>query len=158
VNLKAFQTGYGLGLSGSPFPYEERQEPVAYLYNEIELPTLIPELTPEQAQEYPYIMMYKSSSNFATVWFTKRPAVCYPSGTDYSVGFLKDETFLSMSYCYAGTIITPMGWGSLSEYDYTYDSDSRPVHLNTFWANYDIYYDGTSTVYLATTDPVPVYE
>lgn len=137
---------------------EPEQTPVAYLYNEIEIPTRIPELTDEQKQEYPYILMWKNTSIYATVWFGKHPAIVFVGSSGHDcVGFSEEGTILKNAYRYTGNSYVPAGWGTLDETSYTHNN-ARLVPQTLIWANHDILNQADGSLYLATSEPVPVYE
>lgn len=143
-DLKSWLTGFALGLAGKPLPLsQESKEPVAYLYNGVRMPPL-PDWDKEK---YPYaaIMLVVEDSYVFRV---------FPEGAYYSATgggnrtFRHDGTTMSANILMSGSA----SWNELKE------SEGGFIHLNkTIWSNFDLL-NADGSVYLAASDPIPVYE
>lgn len=116
------------------------RKPVAYLYNGVQLPAL-----PEWDKEaYPYAVLSEHTDGDGSIYYrfvalpNKRVVVLPDSGVTTM------NTFSETGYKFTGT-----GW-----------VEHRLLFAYPIWANYDVYRreaDG-GALYLAASDPVPVYE
>ena len=123
-------------------------EPVAYLYNGVQLPPL-----PEwDKQKYPYAVMGRPFG--IAVCFANKPA--YYNTTqlggciDFEVGTEMVQYNLSSSYTdgvsrWIYVVSNPTTWSEKSSYG------------EGVWSNTDIYKDD-GALYLAASEPIPVYE
>ena len=164
MDLKSLQYGISLGLSGKPLPISggepsvpDQPEPVAYLYNGVRLPKL-----PEWDREtYPYAVIYGTESNGNLVY-----------ALDVYSTPLRLTTKSSGSV-YLGVNSSGEYWG-VSMYGYPWSdeprntfenyggrmisgTDSGSMQYDIVWANSDVLNEDGS-VYLAASDPIPVYE
>ena len=154
-NLKSWLIGFALGLSGEPLPIGIRP-PVAYLYNGFRLPAL-----PEWDKEtYPYAIMiissYSDGSISAYLACFSKPEHFWQLD-DYLVAIYLDvgETFISSNYFSSSA--TSFEFGELTEKTATEVVSSRRITFEIDWANYDVLNED-STLYLAASNPIPVYE
>ena len=141
----SWRAGFELGLAGFSFPYSKpHRKPTAYLYNGIRLPAL-----PEwERGVYPYVYI---SNGFA--------------GIGRSYVYFKNVKYGKTdggNHC----IIVPAGTGMSGLYSndqwkeptVTTEDERMTVPNSTLiWANFDVLNED-GTVYLAASDPVPVYE
>ena len=134
--MRSSVMGLLLGQFSSPLPISQK-EPVAYLYNGVRLPAL-----PEWDREtYPYAVIIGEGY----LWVTSViPTVGY-GATDISG---KHEVYSAQDGKYVKT----------SEGDKANNINALPI-----WGSVDIYYDdyvpdAGGTVFLAASDPIPVYE
>lgn len=143
-DLTAWLTGYALGLCGKPLPMSQK-EPVAYLYNGVRLPKL-----PEWDREtYPYVAMLNQVYRVVFIAYSDpMHLVLTSSSGGMSVGVKAGETFLQIVYWTSNDTIPDFEEKSLT-YDYLLGTPD--------WANYDVQ-NADGTVYLAASEPVPVYE
>lgn len=130
----------------------ETGTPVAFLYNGVQLPPL-PELDDEKKKKYPYIVIVRTFG-VITVSFSAKPAYYNTTRLGGCIDFE------------VGTEMIQYNWGG----NYGGDED-RWVYVATnptiwsekssytegVWTNTDIYKDD-GTLYLAVSEPVPVYE
>lgn len=159
LDLKSFLTGLAIGLSGKPLPLTKpTSNPVAYLYNGVRLPKL-----PEWDMEmYPYAVMTGTADD----GFTLRIAKCFEYDksdfaeyVDFPVGTLRYETDWEPTPL-GGTPHVPTRW----EVDDLFVGRETTVYFHKIvWANFDIVcqtdiYKPTGEIYLAASDPIPVYE
>lgn len=148
---RSYAAGYLLSLAGKPLPLNTKREPVAYLYNGVRLPKL-----PEWDREmYPWAVIV----SFPTLGYRLS---CFSSTARYYV----DEA--SGLYSFGGTVENPVpclvwnkrftdtDWCNFEErtnHSVTVKSSSNPL----LWASFDIL-DEDGIVYLAASNPTPVYE
>lgn len=140
--LRSFQAGLALGLTGKPLPI--KKEPVAYLYNGVRLPKL-PELDRET---YPYAYIHKLGTAYQLFVFSQ--AAHYdPSYTEY----LMFDDGVTGSYLLYECADNSASWEFILD-----DTDvACLVYTSVFWTNTDVL-DTSGGVYLAASEPVPVYE
>lgn len=138
VDRYSYIVGFNLGLAGMAYPYSA-PTPIAYLYNGIRLPAL-----PEWDRGmYPY-------------------AVIVHTGADYKLCLKKSAYTVFTSGDYVG--INPMNYPKYKLVDGVWESFTQitAFYSSPIWSNHDLYYqDGeelAGTLYLAASDPVPVYE
>lgn len=135
--LFSFKTGLALGLCGNALPW--KAEPVAWLYNGVRLPKL-----PEWDKTvYPY----------AVIAFID-------AGPIYRVYFCADKcTVTGVNASYKAPYVWYQGAGDVWEYKgETADTSNVILSMVTpIWANHDVYREDGS-LYLAASEPVPVYE
>ncbi len=146
-SLKAWLTGYALGIAGKPLPFAGKKEPVAYLYNGVRLPKL-----PEWDKEaYPYAVIAQTLSGDGAVVFGF--AVCadpwyvgsYSSGDNF-VG--ADGNGFQWTLIDGVWVQNNMFWGT-----YNISDDGYGV-----WSNHDVIDTTDGTIYLTASEPVPIYE
>ena len=161
-DLKSWLTGFALGLAGKPCPLPQGEptqpdepvapptEPVAYLYNGVRLPKL--PLWDTSTYPYAYIS-YQPKYRHYSVDCSTTPAYYEPNG--------------AWGPCFS--IRNPsIGCGLFTDWSnwLTFDNDGgfligmeSPDEDDTtlVWCNHDVTYDD-GTVFLAASDPVPVYE
>lgn len=160
--LRSWLTGFALGLSGKPYPYSKR-EPTAYLYNGIRLPAL-----PEWDREkYPYAIIFHSASGInnlfisATPWHGTGKAFDDFGGTfgettaNASSGILYNQ-YNDKDWELMSNEDTPPELGQIADTDGDGVGDAGA--FCTFWSNHDIISADGTTVLIAASDPVPVYE
>ena len=119
----------------------EEPEPIAYSYNGVVLPPL-----PEWDKEtYPYAFINASIGKVLKV--SKEPALYGP---------YKPVGGASLIYWGANktSVLSNGVWGSFGE-----ESDSsNSASTSKIWSNHDIINTEDGSVYLAASEPVPVYE
>lgn len=140
VNRDKFLTGFALGLCGKPLPLSTGKKLVGYSYNG----TVLPKLPEWDRGRYPYAFITKNA--FGAIELFVLPSVDYfvPDGLDWAIATTDNLQAAHNS---------GSGWTELSAYS---TAVSRPVK-NTVWANFDVLNED-DTVYLAASEPVPVYE
>lgn len=144
-DLKSWLTGFSLGLAGKPLPLAVRK-PVAYLYNGVRLPEL-----PEWDKEtYPYACILKVDKeaqgediDYCFIFYGSHPRSVHADG------HLSYVTHARYDYIDGAWVMNPAGNFFITR--------GRPV-----WSNTDVYYlddvaDVGGTLYLAASEPVPVY-
>ena len=151
--MRSYVKGLILSLCGKPLPLTAKKEPVAYLYNGVRLPKL-----PEWDRvAYPYAVISVYTKEFSgsgiavgdyDLCLCKRPLTY--NGKDITQG--ANDYYLVYRYSPGNA---ESGW----VYDGEYDLE-EVIYLDgsdVTWANPDILHtDGT--VYLAASEPIPVYE
>ena len=136
---KSWRTGFELGLAGFSFPYSKpRRKPPAYLYNGIRLPAL-----PEWDKVmYPYAFI---ETTFGLYYLRVLANPLTPDGDSFrfnAPGLVAGAQIDVVTGGYSG-------WNGWSEVT---DNTRTPI-----WSNYDVL-TADGTVFLAASDPVPVYE
>lgn len=138
VDRYSYIVGFNLALAGMAYPYSA-PVPVAYLYNGVRLPAL-----PEWDREvYPYAVIVRDIIDGAYHLFVDEGTTRIPmyNGSITSVAMsvkysIVDDAWVETELFETGIIV---------------------------WANYDVYYNDSvedvgGTLYLAASNPVPVYE
>lgn len=160
-DLKSWLTGFALGLAGKPLPFAPAQkEPVAYLYNGVQLPPL-----PDWDREaYPYAVMslyeidWFGTSGTAQLWLYSQHPESSGDTLELWLPQIGDLMYEIKSDSLA-SLAEFTDWGSP-----TTITERKGYSIdNAGWANFDMYYqtniDGKKgQLYLAASDPVPVYE
>lgn len=125
---------------------DDEKTPIAYLYNGIRLPQL-PEYDWEK---FPYVYIsettrFGDSDEYRVIYLWSKPGIFdEASGSVYFSGGVRTE----------GQIWEPFTkWRDVGKYESTSHSNGFPP----IWANYDILNEDGS-VYLAASNPIPVYE
>lgn len=134
--VRAYLVGRGAG----------SKTPVAYLYNGVQLPAL-----PEWDREtYPYIFMDKRKPLYsdATYYLTM---VASPFTKTTKDGAVVINYTLPRLGCYYK--LSEGVWSAVSEYT----NGGTITNPTSVWSNHDIL-DENGTVYLAASEPIPVYE
>lgn len=140
-------------LVGRQIAGQRRKKPVAYLYNGVRLPAL-----PEWDRvKYPYafIISYAASTDYTNIDFI----VC-----NNPLTYTKSLRPIDFSYYYAVSLHGDgcsfdlendewVIWNVDVLLSANYDADK----IQFLWSNHDIL-DTNDNVYLAATDPIPVYE
>jgi len=121
-----------------------RKEPVAYLYNGVRFPVL-PEY---DAEKYPYIAC-SLSGYFVAIQNPSRLEHISTTGK-ICLGAAPGESFLLWSYGSTGEFTSVVE--TENPHDYYQVLITDPI-----WSNYDIL-DADGNLYLAASEPVPVYE
>lgn len=158
--MKGFFVGKALGI-------RRYAEPVAYLYNGVEVP-IHPDYD-EEAYPYAFILRRKYYSGEST----------QASVGDFCLAAsVEQATVSNLMYVGAGSgiktyyLIAPQSWTSLEEGSIAlYDMSDEPTVLGgtstweLIWANHDVYYADVEsngslagTLYLGASEPIPVYE
>ena len=149
----SWRTGFELGLAGFSFPYSKPRKPTTYSYNGVVLPEL-----PEWDREtypYAYILHFLATDTYYLFCFEpltingvdSKPMVIYDTA-DGRWEFDADASY----YRYIAT--SENVW----EYDRIGATLAAPEETYpVIWANTDIFYED-GTVYLAASEPIPVYE
>lgn len=136
-DLKAWLTGLALGLAGKPLPLSmEKREPIAYLYNGVQLPPL-----PDGV--YSHNMLVHSSS--------------YGRGINILLSFINKPVHPES----AGYPMDPdIVYWAYDKTDYLWEKANISIpssDLTYIWADFD-YCDSSGNVLCAVSEPVPVYE
>lgn len=131
------------GLCSRPLPMGAR-EPVAYLYNGVRLPGLPEEWNPET---HPFACLFTTGGNVYTLRMM-------PSDSYYTTYFNK-RVFMSDNGCLEATNVT----GDTDRFTLTERTGGVYISLTdkTIWVNFDLVNEDGS-IFLAASDPIPVYE
>lgn len=145
IDLKSFQMGLAMGLSGKPLPLAKK-EPIAYLYNGVRLPKL-----PEWDREkYPYaVITYMAiTAQYKLSVFSE--CEHYKNSAGKLLVGSQSASQEELSGYYAA---------SLSDTEWHYaDTPTRSAFANDVkWANFDIQNEDGS-IRLPASEPIPVYE
>lgn len=154
----SWRAGFELGLAGFSFPYSKPRKPIAYLYNGIRLPAL-----PEWDRGvYPYAVMSvftEETSSNSSVGDISLCVCVYPLSFNGSnvVQTNAPERTKYLLYRYSPTN-GDTGFSLAGEYSGgTSNKVTYPSEEDSFWSNHDIP-NADGTIYLAGSDPIPVYE
>ena len=143
--LRSWLTGYALGLAGKPLSFDAKVL-VAYLYNGVELPPL-PDWDKEK-YPYAYIGRTRISDTISGSY--------YLYFTDIPFTF-SDPKVIATGITITSFILPPSREGTWSPSSTDKYSEEMSAHRSpSVWSNYDIISDDGS-VYLAASEPVPVY-
>lgn len=147
--------------ASDPIPVYESDEPekqlIGYSYNGVVLPDINKVWTDELKQQYPYAVILPNN----TLLCAKLPYYIYCDGQSVPTGFLfgyDDENLI---------FVDAVGW--------LFDADSNSwssqfmeamqiIPVLPMWTSHELYImdtdteEVTDTLYLATSDPIPVYE
>lgn len=140
----SFLKGLALGLAGKPLEFAPKKEPVAYLYNGVRLPKL-----PEWDKEaYPYAVIDWYEGGFGVAFWRLYLFPVNLSGNG-------DSAILpgGITYCW-------YNYKTEEDTAWEYTASATPNNETVFvpiWTNTDILNEDRA-VYLAKSDPVPVYE
>lgn len=138
---RSYAAGYLLNLAGKPLPLSTKREPVAYLYNGVRLPKL-----PEWDREmYPFAALnfIYSGENLLGAFLYCLPSVEY----DVANGNRTIKLGGSLEWRISSS---DLQWSAV-------DASSEVLITALDWADFDILnVDGS--VYLAASNPIPVYE
>lgn len=156
----SWRAGFELGLAGFSFPYSKpRRKPTAYLYNGVRLPAL-----PEWDRGvYPYALVLTMRNNdgggvtFARLTVSTTPL--YFDQASQNQVYCTSADGSAIRYVIQGAeTAADMAWGSGEENTYT-SGDCIESNLAVIikWANYDLL-DSNGTIYVAESEPIPVYE
>lgn len=135
--MKSCVKGLMMGCCGKPLPLSAKKEPVAWLYNGVRLPAL-----PEWDREkYPYAVIGKVfMGTIDTLFYSASPV--QRNGTSRLV------TVASPHYqvrCEGNS------WGNATGHYYD-------ASVLAMWSTHDIINTTDGAVFLAASEPVPVYE
>lgn len=150
--LRSWLTGFALGLSGKPLPLSTGKTLVGYSYNG----TVLPKLPEWDKTVYPFAYMIGSNRLYLC---SALPYAAAQTGifAGYMGIFATDDC---EAICYKPT--TDGGfWQRDSESDKSVSASEMIVGLafvDLIWTNTDVINIEDSTVYLAASEPVPVYE
>ena len=159
VSVRSFKEGLALGLTGKPL-HLAQSEPVAYLYNGVRLPKL-----PEwDKTAYPYAVISQlpvdSDVDYELAVYPNPATISDTTWWDGVSNTLVQKP--SVPVYYYGFNIGDADWrsGTLTNYDV---GIVTPVSINggnfpLIWSNTDLKMESDNSVYLAGSDPVPVYK
>jgi len=147
VDLLDMVTGMALGLAFPPLPYSKPSRvPVAFLYNGVRLPGL--------PGGYPYALLeFSTNAQTYYVWLFENPVHVN------NIGLLLPNNGAGAEFRYtesgdSGEWELVEEWGTP---DSAYDSPFG-FPQGVIWANYDVLEKDGTTVRMAASEPVPVYE
>lgn len=155
MDKHSFLVGLSLGLAGKPLPLAESKEPIAYLYNGVQLPDINKVMLDKNLPAC--ITLNLGSGNYH-LWFgaigTRYPEYAAASATwDYI-------QFYDLAQGNKATHYRLFPDAS----EWTYFAESAGIILSgsssghaMIWSNYDILNEDGS-LYFAASDPIPVYE
>ncbi len=166
IDLNSWLTGYALGLAGKPLPLTVAKKTlIGYSYNGV----VLPELPEWDRESYPYAMICKHryQDMKAALMCSAKPFTFEESSGNWCKTLAIGADAIVYDHLYeddsewAPNVITDYNGTPFAEIGY--------VHLGLgyepLWANHDVYlceYDGgyvaTEELYLAASEPVPVYE
>lgn len=153
--MRSCVMGLILGQFSSPLPMAQK-EPVAYLYNGVRLPKL-----PERDREkYPFAVVMQEVSS--SIYFAQ--AIAAPLYTEETVSLAGKSLFqlaYEQRYLLKSVIDETGTWKNWYELPNTYFNGRLEYDGATenvlVWTNHDILNEDGS-VYLAASEPIPVYE
>ena len=135
----SWRAGFELGLAGFSFPYSKpHRKPTAYLYNGIRLPAL-----PEwDKAKYPYAFI---ETTFGMYYLRVLANPLTPDG---------DSFRFNAPGLVAGAKMDVTNYELIGWYEWKEVTENTRTPL---WSNVDVLNED-GTVFLAASDPVPVYE
>lgn len=153
-NEKDFWTGVAMGLKSKGLPAKQDKQPIAYLYNGVQLPGL-----PEEwnSDERPYAVIYADTrTNKECLFVSKVPLILYDLNGDGNYTFSASGD----------------GWGGSLPIKFENEGAKWvegflfPQHIEAstyIWSNYDIQdlkglVGAAGSVYREGSEPIPVYE
>ena len=163
--MRSFLKGLAMGLCGKPLEFAPGKEPVAYLYNGVRLPKL-PEWDKEK---YPYAVLerYIYPTDGTEVLVDKTTLTCSPAPFTYEAQYDSDviasrptagDTAAYME-CHIDHLQGETNWGEKKVYNLSYmEAPFISIHPLPYWTNSDIIRNDGNGVWLAASEPVPVYE
>lgn len=155
-DLRSFKIGLALGLAGKPVLIGGQRAPVAYLYNGVQLPKL-PEWD-ESVYKYVYVVTTIYPEHPYHIYFQTAPWEPHGEGSDGFVYVLSDCTCMQYLWEPGDEAWTYFKTSNVVGYDGGLSSTGNVVNLEAIvWGNTDVYAK-EGTLYLAASDPVPVYE
>ena len=141
---KSFMMGFRVGqlLQGMRGKVEPvvPAEPVAYLYNGVELPKL-----PYRDEEYSNTTIVYGTST--TLYFTNYPGTGYDSNLYFSGQ--NGNAVKAIEYALKNGI-----WQERERWE----GERGIGHRGFIFTSYDLYHPSTGEIVLAATEPVPIYE
>lgn len=148
---KANKHGFLFGLlCPGDWRASESGEPVAYLYNGVQLPPL-----PEwDKTAYPYAAIFKNIIGTAVLYiFEQKPYVTIKTSVTAALSITSGSKYV---YKGANSISNPTnGWNANTEYTAT---DDQTMNIQSvIWTDFDLLNED-GTVSLSASEPVPVYE
>lgn len=152
-DARSFWMGVAMGLAGKGLI--PGKPPTAHLYNGVKLPAL-----PEWDREtYPYAnIYYENSTKVYQVTFTSAPCTYYGTAGKYIkcpcpllFAKLTDGAWSELTAAESGVNGNPYKDLSIKNF-------AGATYGTAVWSNHDIMSEIDSTVYLAASEPAPVYE
>lgn len=148
MDLTSFLKGLALGLAGKPLNLAEKEKTlVGYSYNGTVLPAL-PEWD-KAAYPYAYVFKVRSVDSYKLCFLAS--ALVHNGGDSILVDTPTDDGIAQCAYYFAPSSDTD--WVDAD--DGVFESGNMILLLR--WANHDVC-DNDGNIYLAASDPVPVYE
>lgn len=115
-----------------------KREPVAYLYNGVRLPDIHTVYTPEIQKTNPFAVIVETTKGvYRLICLEQDNALVSSSGV-----FVASGQHNFVSYDLANGV-----W---------VQEDNGSYYLPAVWTNHNLYYSGD--LYLAASDPIPIYE
>ena len=141
-HAKSFLIGLALGLAGKPLPISQGKEPIAYLYNGVRLPKL-----PEWDKEtYPYAIINSFGTTYFLRAYTDLPIY---DGDDNC--YFADGSAVQIYCIYSRQMDVWNDWINAG------NVEGLSPATKIIWASHNIATDD-DILYLAASEPVPVYE
>lgn len=151
---RSFLKGLALGLAGKPLEFAPGKEPVAYLYNGVRLPKL-----PEHDEAHKYAAMGKFGNIYRLILSTV--PLIHKSLLLSAWQVKTNEDGESLTYQCAAPYDPnePLTWNWEQQDTTTHTAGGTAIFVmaELHWADYDICKE-SGTVYLAASEPVPIYE
>lgn len=135
-----------------------KREPVAYLYNGVRLPDIYSVYTPELQEQYPYVVIsyFDVQMTGGVLYFRMLYAL---SEAEYGVNDAGDRV-VSLANAFiksAGAVDSSGNTLSWKAFDDPETAVGLALDSSLLWSNFDIL-NSDGTVFLAASDPIPVYE
>ena len=160
--MRSCVMGLILGQFSSPLPMAQK-EPVAYLYNGVRLPKL-----PEWDREkYPYAVILQRTNQIT--YGSEFVLLASPSPITYTPAIVGNALSFERIIFHAEHAIrfdiidasTECLWTQGGSVDGVYvisNGGGTVHHYKVLWASHDVLYTDSTEVYLASSEPIPVYE
>lgn len=162
-DLKSWLTGFALGLAGKPLPLVAGKPPIAYLYNGVQLPAL-----PKWDREtYPYAIIARIGIISSEYVYTLRlfRSAYTTSGTNVLYSFYNMTADIGKTWLGCSCPYTDLGdgtfmWSGIREIQIVENDSAETTTIlvgTPIWSNFDLTTNG-GTVWLAASEPTPIYE
>lgn len=151
-DLRSWLTGFALGFSGKPLPLSTGKKLVGYSYNG----TVLPKLPEWDREMYPYAFMLDKPSLYLC---SSLP--CAAVQTVLSPGYMGIFATGDCDVIRYEPTTDGGSWQRVSETAESFSTSEMIIGLAFFdllWTNTDIINTEDRTVFLAASEPIPVYE
>ena len=157
-DLKAWLTGFALGLAGKPLPLSmEKREPVAYLYNGVQHPDIDSVWVDKVTYPHAVITAIFRDNTVYYLWLISKQTSIYGESGNEVWGVQEGDASCTVyrskaqGAWEAANLFTD-GANTRDDFGGYYISGITPI-----WTSHDIL-NADGTLYLAASEPVPVYE
>lgn len=153
------KTGIAIALCSRGRRFVKR-EPVAHLYgpDKVRLPDIYSVYTPELQNDFPFLVMtyydQSESQRIGTLYALSKIEYITTDTGGWCIS-LANQFVRTTTQKSNGEIV---GWNEFGNPTTSVQLVLKDSIFKLIWANFDIYDEDGKTIYLAGSDPVPVYE